>query len=68
MNGDASGALQEYQKYLEGIESLAKVDPANAVIQYDLANAHATVGNALVVSGKRASGMIELNLTAKMFE
>jgi tetratricopeptide (TPR) repeat protein len=68
MNGDVSGALQQYRKYLAGIESLAKVDPANAVIQYDLANAHATVGNALFVSGNRAGGMIELNLAAKMFQ
>lgn len=61
MEGDVSGALESYQAELHVAEPLRTADPANSVLDYDLATAYANVGRALTLTGQQALGLGTLN-------
>jgi serine/threonine protein kinase/tetratricopeptide (TPR) repeat protein len=52
MNGDAAGALTIYRQAQDALAVMAKADPANTMLQIDLANMNYYQGRVLTVMGR----------------
>jgi tetratricopeptide (TPR) repeat protein len=68
MNGDAAGALAIYQKAQGALEVLAKPDPANTMLQIDLANMHYYEGRSLTLLGRYGEASRSLQQAIADFE
>lgn len=68
MNGDAAGALAIYQEAQSALEVLAKPDPANTMLQIDLANMNYYEGRALTVLGRYGEANRSLQRAIADFE
>jgi serine/threonine protein kinase len=68
MNHDRKEAAKRYRKQSRILESLSGADPANMVLDYDLATAYANLGNALALGGQPAEGMELLGRATQMFQ
>ncbi len=68
MNGDAAGALAIYKKAQHDLEALAKPDPANTMLQIDLADNHFYQGRASTVLGRYGEANTSLQLALASFE
>ena len=68
MNGDAAEALAIYKKAQDDLEALAKPDPANTMLQIDLADTHFYQGRAWTVLGRHAEGNNSSQLALASFE
>jgi eukaryotic-like serine/threonine-protein kinase len=68
MNGDGAGSLAIYRKAQEDLELLAKPDPANTMLQIDLANMKYYQGRSLAVLGRTAEANHALQASLTSFE
>jgi non-specific serine/threonine protein kinase/serine/threonine-protein kinase len=68
MNGDAAGALAIYRQAHDALEIMAKTDPANTMLQIDLANMSYYQGRALTVLGRNAEANHSLQHALALFE
>ena len=68
MNGDTSGALKSYRETRALLQPMAKADPQNTMLLFDLAGMDYHEGRVLTTEGRYREAQASLQRAAKVFE
>jgi non-specific serine/threonine protein kinase/serine/threonine-protein kinase len=68
MNGDTEGALESYRQTRSALEPMAKADPQNTLLQFDVAGTDYHMGRALASANRYGDALASLQRARTTFE